>query len=395
VQHSADTQPGWPPVKLPNPTDAKIDSLSDVPGPDDCSYYSEEFLKTLESEASRLGAVRIYDLCFLLAEFTDLTEAIEELWNKYKLNDVQKIPVQLVDEDDRKRLAEYLESKRINRNNLIKMTRDLKRVTEWRPRIPPIESFDLTDRRGRAGAWYWLLLRWTTYPRFKPKMGPAVKSYFFADLSDRYPIKLLGTYDYQMGRPKRVKEDQEQCPTHYVKLAEFVDYVRQLSVSSELSSAIEKMFFLVNQTRDSAGRSKNSRFEGAKRPLCKIEPTGRMVFKDQDNPRMTTEQLAQIGLKFIEGRKHERVDNLNKAIINAWEKFIKETAMKPTARNVYDWLEVKGNILEKEEGDNGDPIAIHWKRSKDKEERTSYHTFESRLSRLRKKGILPLPKISK
>ena len=105
--------------------------------------------------------------------------------------------------------------------------------------------------------------------------------------------------------------------------------------------------------------------------------------------------LALKGQAFTQGPKNNRLDNFNKAIKRAWAIALKEIGPKPTARNVYDCMEVKGNIIEKEEGDNGDPIAIHWKRSKGKEESTPYHTFENRLTRLKKKGVLPLPNSSK
>ena len=107
----------------------------------------------------------------------------------------------------------------------------------------------------------------------------------------------------------------------------------------------------------------------------------------------TLKRLAQKGLKFTKGPTAARLDNLGKAMVKAWRIALKDIGPKPTTRNVYDCMEVKGNILEKEEDDNGDPISIHWIRRNGKEESTAYHTFENRLTRLKQRGMTPSPEL--
>jgi hypothetical protein len=91
------------------------------------------------------------------------------------------------------------------------------------------------------------------------------------------------------------------------------------------------------------------------------------------------------GRKFDRGPNHSRSDNLTRAMAKAWRACERERGSIPTARNVYDWLEEKGNVLEKEEADDGTPVAIHWKRARGKEEKTSYKSFLNRYTRLKEK----------
>jgi hypothetical protein len=97
--------------------------------------------------------------------------------------------------------------------------------------------------------------------------------------------------------------------------------------------------------------------------------------------------LAEHGRKFREGPKENRFDNLSKAMSKAWDAYREEKGSIPSARNVYDWLKVKGAVQEKEEADDRTPIAIHWKRTNGKEEKTTYHSFKNRYTLLKKKKL--------
>ena len=92
--------------------------------------------------------------------------------------------------------------------------------------------------------------------------------------------------------------------------------------------------------------------------------------------------LASHGDCFIKGPKGPRLDKLARLIIKAWETWIRTHGTKPTARNVYDLLNV----------DESEDDRIYWKPAKTKEEKsTSFKTIQSRITKLRKKGLLPFP----
>jgi len=84
--------------------------------------------------------------------------------------------------------------------------------------------------------------------------------------------------------------------------------------------------------------------------------------------------------KFDTGCKRDRLDNLGKAMVKAWNAFMKEKGHIPTASELWERIPERGHIQEKTEEQ-----IIYWKGSKDNEPSTSYKSFQNRYTRIKKK----------
>jgi hypothetical protein len=115
----------------------------------------------------------------------------------------------------------------------------------------------------------------------------------------------------------------------------------------------------------------------AEAPKISTEPTGTETSR---KPEFVI-QMAKKGMKFTQGPKHKRMDNLGKAMKKAWEDFIEEQGSDPSCFEVWDWIPEERSILEKE----SDTQRIHWKRSDGTEISTSYKSFQNRYTVLKKK----------
>jgi hypothetical protein len=91
------------------------------------------------------------------------------------------------------------------------------------------------------------------------------------------------------------------------------------------------------------------------------------------------ESAIERGIPFIHGNKQSRYDNLAKAMIQAWKTFEKEAGGKPSCRNIFDWIEVKGKIQEKDTENE----IIYWINGKGKEMKTNYGTLENRYTKIK------------
>jgi hypothetical protein len=91
------------------------------------------------------------------------------------------------------------------------------------------------------------------------------------------------------------------------------------------------------------------------------------------------EPAIERGIPFIHGNKQSRHDNLSKAMIHAWKTFEKEAGGKPSCRNIFDWIEVKGKIQEKDT----ETEIIYWIDGSKKEQKTNYGAFKNRYTKIK------------
>lgn len=83
---------------------------------------------------------------------------------------------------------------------------------------------------------------------------------------------------------------------------------------------------------------------------------------------------------FPQGVTNPRHDNLSKAMIKAWETFQKEVDGNPSCRNIFDWLEVKGKIQEKDT----ESEIIYWIDGNKKEQKTKWGAFKNRYTKIKR-----------
>ena len=204
----------WPPQPFysHNPTDYNIYLESVIPGPGDKPFlfYSSGWQKGVAQEAIRMGAIKLYDLIFILAKDYRYFDILPKLWDYSGLGE------------------------------------------KANDRFPEWQSSMAESERDRAYIWYWVLCSWTIYDKYQGQY-PA-KSYFFGEIkaddhNDIGPviwkrsIPLLTLYEYENGQFKEVNEAEEQSLNQYIRLDKFRDYLKTVGDEYELCIPLPRLLF--------------------------------------------------------------------------------------------------------------------------------------------------------
>jgi hypothetical protein len=132
--------------------------------------------------------------------------------------------------------------------------------------------------------------------------------------------------------------------------------------------------------------------EESKQPGPTSELSGEIQGKRQGLEQRGYEsvtQMAELGRKFKEGPMHNRKDKLTKAMVEAFNLWMEEEKTYPTARQVWSRIEslildgkIKRSILEIDSEEDK-----YYLNGSDKG--STFHSFETRIGKLRRKGLLP------
>ena len=85
------------------------------------------------------------------------------------------------------------------------------------------------------------------------------------------------------------------------------------------------------------------------------------------------------GLKFMEGHKRQRLDALGRLILDTMRDLEGEMRRGPKAKEIWESLPI-GDVVQEREG-----YDTVWWQSKGREKKTTFRSFENRVTKIRKK----------
>jgi len=191
------------------------------------------------------------------------------------------------------------------------------------------------------------------------------------------PYMRLSRYDTVNGRLVRIKNRVHASINYIARLEDLREYL-----SRHVGIPMPKALYPEKAEQEEKGL--------AQLPQEILSPEPSLLHKHSSDPNKSIQTgidpdhlmlLAAKGQAFTDGPKHNRSDNLAKAMKKAWKIFMKEHKESPTAFELWDWIPIGGSIQEKEP----DTQTISWKSADGGEKTTSFKSFQNRYTSLKKK----------